>query len=305
MRVVIAGGTGFLGSALAQQLTAENHEITILTRRGSLAPTPKVTYVKWTPNGQLGTWAKVIDGAGAVVNLAGESLAHRWTAGHKEKIRESRLMATNSLVNAIGTATARPPVLLNASAVGYYGDRGTEFVTEASPPGNDFLARICQEWEAAANRAQDVTRVVLIRTGIVLDRKQGALPKMIAPFLLFAGGPLGSGDQYMPWVHKEDWIRLAVWALSNSAASGPFNGTGPNPVTNAHFSRALGKVMNRPSWLPAPTFALRLILGEMADGLLLSGQRALPERATEQGFKFRYLTVADALGEIFGGSKSR
>lgn len=304
MKIIIAGGTGSLGSALVQQLTAENHDIVILTRRGSLSPAPRITYVKWTPDGQVGPWAKVVEGAHALVNLAGESIAHRWTAGQKAKIRESRLLATGSIVNAIGMAAARPRVLINASAVGFYGDRGSEFLTERSTPGTDFLARVCQEWEEAAKHADDVLRVVLIRTGIVLDRQQGALPKIIPPFLFFAGGPLGSGDQYMPWIHKEDWIRLVMWALKTPAANGPLNATSPNPVTNAEFSRALGKALHRPSWLPAPAFALRLGLGEMAEGLLLSGQRALPERATELGFKFRFINVGDALSDIFGAGRA-
>lgn len=304
MKIIIAGGTGFLGSALVQQLTAEQHDIVILTRRGSLSPAPRVTCVKWTPDGQVGPWAKVVEGAHAIINLAGESIAHRWTSGQKAKIRESRLLATGSIVNAIGMAAARPRVLVNASAVGFYGDRGTEFVTENSPAGTDFLARVCQEWEEAAKHADDVVRVVLIRTGIVLDRQQGALPKMMPPFLFFAGGPLGTGDQYMSWIHKEDWIRLVVWSLKTSAASGPLNATAPNPVTNAHFSRALGKALHRPSWLHAPAFALKLGLGEMAEGLLLSGQRVLPERATELGFKFKFIDVVDALSDVFGAGRA-
>lgn len=304
MKVIIAGGTGFLGSALVQQLTADNHDIVILTRRSSLSPTPRITYVKWTPDGQVGSWAKVVEGAHAIINLAGESIAHRWTAGQKAKIRESRLLATGSIVNAIGMAAVRPRVLVNASAVGFYGDRGTEFLSETSTIGSDFLARVCQEWEEAAKHADDVARVVLIRTGIVLDRQHGALPKMMPPFLFFAGGPLGTGDQYMSWIHKEDWIRLVIWSLKTSAASGPLNATGPNPVTNAHFSRALGKALHRPSWLHAPAFALRLGLGEMAEGLLLSGQRALPERATELGFRFKFINVNDALSDIFGAGRA-
>jgi uncharacterized protein (TIGR01777 family) len=304
MKVVIAGGTGFLGSALVQQLTAEHHDIVILTRRGSLSPAPRITYVKWTPDGQVGPWAKVVEGAHAIINLAGASIAHRWTAGQKAKIRESRLLATGSIVNAIGMGAVRPRVLVNASAVGFYGDRGAEALTERSAVGTDFLARVCQEWEEAAKHADDVARVVLIRTGIVLDREHGALPKMMPPFLFFAGGPLGTGDQYMSWIHREDWVRLVIWSLKTSGAAGPLNATGPNPVSNAHFSRALGKALHRPSWLHAPAFALKLGLGEMAEGLLLSGQRALPERATELGFTFKFINVADALSDIFGAARA-
>ncbi len=302
MNIVIAGGSGFLGSALTHALVKDGHDVVVLTRQNPATfPTrPHVTYQPWNPNGQTGPWSGVLHDALAVVNLAGESIAaKRWTQEQKKKLRDSRLMATRSLTTAIREAVRPPAVLVSGSAVGYYGDRGDETLTETSAPGHDFLAELAKDWEAAASETAPITRVALIRTGIVLDRRGGALPKMLPPFMLFAGGPLGSGRQYMPWIHKDDWVRLVVWAIATEAARGPLNATSPQPVTNREFSSALGRAVNRPSLLPAPAFALRLALGEMADALLLSGQRALPVRPTDLGFSFRYSNIDDALVDIF------
>jgi uncharacterized protein (TIGR01777 family) len=192
-----------------------------------------------------------------------------------------------------------PRVFISGSAVGYYGDRGDETLTEASAPGTDFLATLSKDWEAAANAVGDLTRVVLIRTGIVLDRKGGALPKMLPPFYLFAGGPIGSGRQYQPWIHRDDWVRMVAWSLTNDAPRGPLNVTGPRPISNKEFSAALGHALRRPSVMPAPPFALRIALGEMADALLLSSQRVLPARATDLGFTFRFSNIDEALADIF------
>jgi uncharacterized protein (TIGR01777 family) len=300
MNIVIAGGSGFLGSALTAALTGEGHDVIVLTRQTSL-PTRAVSnvrHVSWDPNGHAGAWAAHITTADAVVNLAGESIAaKRWSPAQKQKLRDSRLMATNSLSAAIRQA-ARKPIFVSGSAVGYYGDRGEETLTEASTPGHDFLAQLAKDWEQAAATVADVTRVVLIRTGIVLDRRAGALPKMLPPFRMFVGGPLGSGRQYMPWIHKDDWVRLVTWTIRTDAAHGPINATAPLPVTNREFSKALGRALGRPSLLPAPAPALRLALGEMADALLLSGQRALPVRATDLGFSFRYGNVDEALAAV-------
>jgi uncharacterized protein len=300
MKIVIAGGSGFLGTALSRELTGHQHAVTILTRQQNPPHRlPGVAYTHWTPNGQSGPWATALDGADAVVNLAGESIAaKRWSAAQKEKLRQSRLLATRSLTAAV-REIARPPwVLISGSAVGYYGDRGTETITEVSPPGHDFLAQLAREWEAAADEIAHLTRVALIRTGIVLDKHEGALPRMLPPFKMFVGGPLGAGTQYMPWIHRDDWVRIVAWALSHEGARGPLNATAPNPVTNAEFSKALGRALHRPSLLPAPAFALRLMLGEMADALLLGGQRALPVRATDLGFSFRYAVIDEALENV-------
>ena len=325
MRIVIAGGSGFLGRPLAAALTADGHDVVTLTRvapapRGANRSTKPSAFaeasadgrslgggwsaersVPWIPDGSTGPWAAQIDAAGAVVNLAGESIAgRRWTAAHKQRILDSRVQATRSLVAAIRGAATPPPVFVSGSAVGYYGPLGDEIVTEETRPGSDFLAGVCVQWETeAARAASDRTRVVGIRTGLVLERNGGALPEMLPPFRFGAGGPVGSGRQYWPWIHRTDWIALVQWVLRRPDASGVFNATAPNPVTNADFARALGRAMHRPAFMPAPAFALRLMLGEMADALLLSGQRAVPARAEHLGFRFRYAHVDEALRAIF------
>jgi len=282
--------------------------VVVLTRRapaGGLAhrggpPPGRVTYATWNPDGRSGEWARVLHTADAVVNLAGESIAaKRWTAAQKEKIRTSRLMATNSLAAAVRESATPPRVFVSGSAVGFYGDRGDEALTEASAPGDDYLAGVCKAWESAASAAASLTRVALVRTGIVLDRRGGALPKMLPPFLVFAGGPIGSGRQYMPWIHSTDWTRLVSWIIQTEGARGPVNATGPKPVTNAEFSKALGHALHRPSIMTAPGFALKMVLGEMAGALLLSGQRALPARAVDLGFSFRFANLDEALADIF------
>jgi uncharacterized protein len=302
MKIVIAGGTGFLGRPLAAALAAEGHDIVILTRGSAAsAGSPHTRAVPWNADGGTGPWAAEIDGAGAVVNLAGEPIAgKRWTAEHKRRILDSRLRATRSLVAAITAARTPPPVFVSGSAVGYYGPRGDEKIAEETAPGTDFLAGVCVQWEAEATRANAATRLVSLRTGLALERDGGALPQMLPPFRFGAGGPVGSGRQYWPWIHRADWIALVQWAIRTPAAAGALNGTAPNPVTNAEFARALGRAMHRPALLPAPGFALKLLLGEMAESLLLSGQRAVPARAEHLGFTFRFPTVDDALSSLFG-----
>jgi len=305
MRVVIAGGSGFLGLPLAQRLSAEGHDVLILTRRSDfMAGHGGVRAMAWTPHGEAGGWASEIDGAGAVVNLAGESIgAKRWTAGRKQRILESRLLATRSVVAAIRRAAVPPSVLVNGSAVGYYGPHGDEIVTEETRAGADFLAHVCVQWEAEAERASsDRTRVVCMRTGLVLETSGGALPQMLPPFRLGVGGPLGTGHQYWPWIHRDDWMALVRWTIQSPSVSGPVNATAPQPVTNQEFAAALGRAIRRPALLPMPAFALRLILGEMADGLLLSGQRAVPQRAERGGFTFRYAHVDEALQAVLKAS---
>jgi uncharacterized protein (TIGR01777 family) len=300
MKVIIAGGTGFLGEPLANRLAADGHDVVILTR-GKGRPGTRVRFVVWTPDGQAGPWAAEIDGAGAVVNLAGESIAaKRWSAAQKQRILDSRIHATRSLVEAIQRAATPPPVLVSGSAVGYYGPRGDEVATEDAAPGVDFLANVCAQWEAEAARATGAgTRVVRVRTGLVLERDGGALPQMLPPFKLGVGGRVGSGRQWWPWIHRADWIELVRWAIDTRSVTGPLNATAPAPVTNDEFARALGRALHRPAIMPAPAFALRLALGEMADALLLSGQRAVPAKAQHLGFSFKYTRVEEALGAIF------
>jgi len=301
MRIVIAGGTGFLGRPLAAALAADGHDVVALSRSADDDGRSGLKRVAWKPDGSAGAWASTIDGAGAVINLAGESIAgRRWSAEHKKRILESRVNATRSLVEAIGKAAAPPAVFVSGSAVGYYGPLGDETVTEDARAGDDFLARVCVAWEAEAMRAQSGrTRVVCIRTGLVLEKDGGALPQMLPPFWFGAGGPVGSGRQYWPWIHRLDWIAMVTWAIAASSVNGPINATAPTPETNRDFAKVLGRAMHRPSFMPAPAFALRLLLGEMADALLLSGQRAVPARAQRVGFTFTYQRLDDALRAIF------
>jgi uncharacterized protein len=306
-RIVIAGGTGFLGRPLADSFVSDGHDVVILTRtpgaanRTAPGSAAGARHVAWVPDGDVGPWAAEIDGAAAVINLAGESIAaRRWTAAHKQRILDSRVLATRSLVAAIGRAETPPSVFVSQSAVGYYGPRGDEVLDETAQPGSDFLATVCVRWEAEAQpAATNRTRLVCLRTGLPLERDGGALPAMLPPFWFGVGGPVGSGRQYWPWIHRDDWIALVRWSIDTTAAAGPLNGTGPAPVTNREFARALGRALRRPAIMPAPRFALRLLLGEMADALLLSGQRAAPAKALRLGFTFRYPTVDDALAALF------
>ena len=289
--VVIAGGSGFLGRPLARALAQDGHEVVILSRRPSPTPRDGLRAIEWTPDGSVGSWASVVSGAAAVVNLAGESIAaKRWTAPQKQRIRDSRVLATRSLAGAIERADSPPPVFVSGSATGYYGPRGDELVTEEHAAGTDFLAHVAGAWEAEATRAHARTRVVCVRTGLVLARDGGALPKMLPPFWIGAGGAVGSGRQYWPWIHRQDWIDLVRVAIRNPAVSGPINATAPSPVTNAEFARTLGQ---------APAFALKLLLGEMAEALLLSGQRAIPAKAERLGYTFTFKRLDDALRSIF------
>lgn len=300
MRVVIAGGSGFLGRALATRLAAEGDDIVVLTRGGERPSSARA--VAWRPDGSSGSWASEINGADAVVNLAGAGIAdQRWTPERKKLLEDSRVLSTRSLVAAVREAQQRPAVFIQGSAVGYYGahDAGPPF-DETSLPGDDFLARLSVTWESEATPVRDLgCRLVIIRTGIVLARDDGALAKMATPFKLFAGGPIGSGRQVLSWIHVDDWVELVVWAIRSPAALGPINATAPAPVDNREFSQALGRALKRPSWAPVPGVVLRLIFGEMAETMLLQGQRVLPTRARELGFTFRFERIDTALSEIY------
>jgi uncharacterized protein (TIGR01777 family) len=300
MKIVISGGTGFLGRPLTDALARDGHSMVVLTR-GSSSTNAVGRRVTWQPDGTLGSWASEIDGADVVINLNGESIGERrWSPPQKQRILDSRVNATKSLVAAVRRATAPPSVMLSGSAVGYYGPLDDQIATEQTPPGRDFLSDVCVKWEAEANRALSPhTRVVCIRTGLPRERDGGALPRMLPPFWFGAGGPIGSGRQYWPWIHRQDWIDLVRFAISNPQIVGPMNATAPNPVTNRDFARALGHAMHRPALMPAPGFALKLLLGEMAEGLLLSGQRAVPAKAQQHGFKFAYKTLDHALANLF------
>ena len=295
MKLVITGGTGFIGSALCARLLELGHSLILFTR----APAPAAVsadkkWLTWKP-GSSGSWEQAIEGVDGVINLAGEPIAKRWTEKQKEKIASSRIDTTRALVTTIAKAKEKPKFLINASAVGYYGPRGNETFTEEAGPGSDFLSRVCSAWENEAKRAEDYgARVITLRTGIVLGKGGGALAKMLLPFKLFVGGPLGSGEQWMSWIQLEDVIGLILFLLEHPDARGAINVTAPNSVTMNEFCKSLGDVLNRPSWAPVPTFALRLLLGEMAD-MLLTGQRVLPAQAQKLGYTFKYPTLREAL----------
>ncbi len=303
MRVVIAGGSGFLGRALASRLVADGDEIVVLSRGSERAPHGRA--VAWRPDGSAGPWASEIDGADAVVNLAGAGIADkRWTPERKQLLEDSRVLSTRSLVAAVRDASRRPGVFIQGSAVGYYGahDAGPPF-DETSLAGDDFLAQLSGKWESEATPARDLgCRLVIVRTGVVLARSGGGLPKMALPFKLFVGGPVGSGRQYLSWIHIDDWVALVVWALRSPAVLGPINATG-EPVTNREFSKALGRALGRPSWAPVPAFVLRTLFGEMGATMLLRGQRVVPARAREMGFPFKFERIDAALANIYATNR--
>jgi uncharacterized protein len=299
MKLIITGATGFIGSVLIERLRRQGHSLVLLSRKPR-RPQSRATeqWLTWEP-GVAGEWQRAVDGVDGVVNLAGEPIAaKRWTKAQKERLRRSRIDTTRALVNAIASARGKPRYLVSASAVGYYGSRGDEILTEESVPGDDFLSRLCVEWEGEARKAEEYgVRVAFLRTGIVLGKGKGALAKMVPPFKLFFGGRLGSGKQWMPWIHIEDEVSLIQFLAENDTARGAFNATAPNPVTMNEFARCLGRVLNRPGWAPVPTSMLSLLLGEMAE-MLLGGQRALPAATQQSGFRFKYKHVADALASL-------
>ncbi len=300
MRVVITGGTGLIGRRLVDRLIQAGHRAVVLSRAPErVTDLPEGAAVARWDRAAVDDLAATISGADAVVHLAGENIGGgRWTKPRKRRIRESRVAGSRAIAEAFERAESRPPVLIQASAVGYYGPSGDEELTEASPSGDDFLAATCREWEAASAGVEALgVRRALIRSGVVLSTRGGALPKMMLPFKLFAGGPAGSGRQWLPWIHIEDEVGAIRFLIERSEAVGPFNLTSPNPLTNREFSRVLGRVMGRPSLLPAPAFALKLALGEMST-LLLDGQRALPSRLVEHGFAFRFPEARVALEDL-------
>ncbi len=294
VKFLVSGGTGFLGVPLVRALRQQGHDVTILSRG------PKGPGAALWNGGTDDTLAARIEGTDVVINLAGEPIAGgRWTRARKDAILQSRVSGTSALAAAIAQATRPPSVFLTGSAIGYYGAQGDAVLDEQSPAGTDFLAGVCMEWERAAAPAVARTRVVVARTGIVLDKIGGALPQIARPIWWGVGGPLGTGTQFMSWIHLQDWVGMALWAISRESVSGPLNLTAPTPVTNAEFTRALAGELHRPAFLRAPAFAIRLLLGEMADALLLGGQRVVPQKAIESGYRFRFATIDEALRDIY------
>lgn len=300
MKVFLTGATGLIGRVLAAELLGRGHQVTALTRSapaaGELLPSA-VRLVEGDP-ARPGPWQEALAGCHACVHLAGEPVAAgRWTPARKERIERSRVDSTRLVAEVV--AAGGPEVLVAGSAVGFYGDRGEELLDEAAPPGRGFLAEVCLRWEAAAAPAARRARVVHLRSGIVLAREGGALPKLALPFRLFAGGPLGKGDFYMPWIHLADEVGLLLLALTDHRASGPLNAAAPEPARNRDLARALGEVLGRPSVLPTPEAAVRLATGELADVLLCS-QRVVPRRALELGYAFRFPALRPALRDLLG-----
>lgn len=304
MKVVIAGGSGFLGRALVKHLAARGHDVVVLSRTPVPAQMPG-RQVGWNPDGNLPSagasehlgWPQEIDGAGAIINLAGAGMADkRWSRARKDLLRQSRVRSTRSLVAAVRAAAARPTVFIQNSAVGYYGTAADQVFDESFPPGSDLLGDTCIAWEAEAHAVSPLgPRLVIVRSGVVLAKDGGALPPMMRPFKFFVGGPVATGRQYLSWIHRDDWLAFVAWALDTSSATGVYNVTSPAPVTNEEFSKAIGRALHRPCWLRVPAFALRVLFGEMANDMLIRGQRVVPKRALDAGFQFTYPTVDAAL----------
>lgn len=305
MKVAITGATGFVGSRLVERLQTEGHQVLVLTRNPAkarkvfpISAFSQVEVVEYNPT-TAGEWQQAIAGCDGVVNLAGESIAEgRWTPQRKQKILHSRQLGTQKVVEAIAQANPKPQVLVNASAVGYYGTSETATFDETSPAGSDFLAQVCQTWEAEAEKVKaHGVRLVILRLGIVLGMG-GALGKMITPFKLYAGGPLGTGRQWFSWIHREDLVSLIIQALTQPEIEGVLNATAPNPVRMSELAQTMGEVMNRPAWLPVPSFALEALLGDGAI-VVLEGQQVLPKHPLSYNFTYKYPQLKAALAEIF------
>lgn len=307
MRVIIAGGTGFIGSRLSNELAAEGHEVIVLSRSPALAEglAKNVRIEGWDAKSPYG-WGHLVNGADAIVNLAGANLAgtgffpSRWTEERKQVIIDSRVNTGKAIIEAVEQAESKPAVLVQASASGYYGTHPFEVdITEESPPGNDWLAKVCQQWEAATEGVEAMgVRRVITRSGAVLSFEDGALQRLALPYQMFVGGPMGSGRQPFAWVHPADEIGAIKFLIRNAEASGPINVTTPNPTTNAQFGRALGRVMGRPSLIPVPGFALNLMFGEVVT-VVLDGQKVLPKRLQELGYEFKFPEAEAAIRDLY------
>jgi uncharacterized protein (TIGR01777 family) len=300
MKVTVTGATGLIGTALVAALKGRGDEVTVLSRNPEQAARELgVEAVAWDPMAEPAP-SSAISGRDGVVHLAGEPVAQRWTESVKRSIRASRDLGTANLVAGIAASEPRPSVLVSSSAVGYYGKHGAEIIDESAPAGSDFLAEVCVEWERRARAAEELgLRVVIVRTGVVLDSGGGALKTMLPPFRAGVGGPVAGGKQYMPWIHLDDIVGIYLAALDGAGWSGPVNGTAPEPVTNAEFSKALGRALGRPAIFPVPAFAIRTLYGEMAE-IVTEGQRAVPARTLESGYVFQQPELDAALRSALG-----
>ncbi len=299
MKILITGGTGFVGSALSHRLLEQGHEVTVIgsSSRCRLTPHPQLTYVA-ADTTRTGDWQQRVADQDALINLAGRSVFNLWTASYKEAIYNSRILTTRNLVAALPAHSEA--VLLSTSAAGYYGDGGETEKTETSNSGTDFLAQVCRDWEAEANKAGEKgARVVRMRFGVVLGRGGGAFATMKTPFQLGLGGPIGSGRQWFPWIHRDDLVEAILFLLTAEECRAPFNFTAPQPVRQKDFARQLGAALHRPAFLPTPAFVMKLVLGEFGRSLL-QGQKVLPRALTESGYLFTYPGLPQALGEIVG-----
>ena len=298
MKIIVTGGTGFIGRALVGELVGQGHEVVVLTRQTGHPSQSSIRFGEWDAR-SMGPWQSEVASADAVVNLAGAPIAEgRWTEARKQLLLNSRILATRLLVDALARRSTTLPILISASGIGYYGASDDRLLDERSSLGEGFLANLSAAWEAEALRAgQFGTRVVLLRTGMVLEQDGGALPKMLLPFRLFAGGPVLPGTQWVSWIHRADLIGLIQWAIATSAVSGPVNAVAPEAVTMNTFCSTLGKVLHRPSWLPVPGLALRLALGELGT-LMTTGQRVQPAKALAGGYEFHYPILEPALRAI-------
>jgi uncharacterized protein (TIGR01777 family) len=306
MRIFITGGTGLIGTRLVPRLRERGDEVVLLTRRQQAARErfgSSCTIVEGDPT-QAGAWMEAINDCDAVVNLAGEGVfTRRWNAAFKASLHDSRVHSAENIVQALATKpatlTGSPKVLVNASAIGYYGPHGDEEIAEEDPPGGDFLAGVCIDWEAAARTAEPLgVRLAILRIGVVLDRERGALQQMLKPFQMVGiGGPVGSGKQWVSWIHHADMVGLILLALDNAGARGPINATAPQPVTNKELTRAQGRALHRPSFLAVPPLALRVMLGQVAE-VVATGQRVLPRKALALGYNFQFPTIDAALADI-------
>lgn len=300
MHILITAGTGTIGRRLVQHLIQHGHLVTVVSRQPyKPASIPaKINFAQWDGKSADG-WGHLVEEVDAIVNLAGAGLADaRWSEERKKELLDSRVNPGKAIVEAIGAADSKPKVLIQSSAVGYYGPQKDEIISESTAPGNDYLADLCQQWEASSQPVEDMgVRRVIIRSGVVLDMQGGALPRMVMPFRFFAGGPIGFGQQWFSWIHYHDEVDGIRFLIENDSAKGPVNLTAPNPLKNLNFARALGQVMKRPALAPVPSLVLKILFGEMSS-TLLTGQRVVPERLQELGYDFKFPEVKMALEDI-------